>query len=247
MQEAMFFTVNYSSGFDWYEAQFYKATPGQLRGESTPDYMYSSEALHRIKAHSPDVRLVVILREPVSRAWSHFWYDRMLGFETRRAENVFTLNPPADVAVRRDHLGESRYASRIEEIFTIFGRDQVLVLFTDDLKADPQGSQERVLAHVGLDPTIPSVPAEEAHNSNRSARIPALNALIIGQRLFHNHRRLARLVIRLNATNRQPPAMPAGLVEELAPAFQEDHAALAALLGRELPACWTGTCKVDAA
>ncbi|RYG21799.1 MAG: sulfotransferase, partial [Burkholderiales bacterium] len=55
-----------------YHAQFETADPIALRGEATPIYLYWPHSLERIAAYNPDIRLIVMLRDPVERAWSHW-------------------------------------------------------------------------------------------------------------------------------------------------------------------------------
>ena len=59
-----------------YEALFDPASAGQLRGESTPFYLYNEAAQRRIRAQVPGAKLIVVLRDPVERAhsnWTHLW------------------------------------------------------------------------------------------------------------------------------------------------------------------------------
>ena len=59
-----------------YEALFAAATAGQLRGESTPFYLYDRAAQRRIRELIPDAKMIAILRDPVERAhsnWAHLW------------------------------------------------------------------------------------------------------------------------------------------------------------------------------
>src|SRR6478736_8157945 len=61
-----------------YLALFDDAPEGTLRGESTPFYLYNRDARRRIAADNPDARLIVVLRDPVDRAysnWMHLWSD----------------------------------------------------------------------------------------------------------------------------------------------------------------------------
>src|SRR6188508_2795579 len=71
-KELHFFYVNYSRGLDWYAAQFAGAGSAVARGEITPDYLYHPEALSNIARDVPDVRLFVILRNPIDRAVSAY-------------------------------------------------------------------------------------------------------------------------------------------------------------------------------
>lgn len=238
-QEINFFDRKFDMGFDWYQSRFIKAPAGTLRGESSPNYMYDAAAVERIAAAAPDVRIAVVLREPISRAWSHYWYNRMLNLEDRSVDEVFQADAP-DQINRHNHVDFSRYASRVERLFDVFGRDQVLVQLTDDLHAKPEEAHARLLFHVGLDPEAAPPPVMEATNTARGARFPAVNHWVLNGRTLRRSGKLRRAVIRLNTKDVRYPELPEEIRTRLAPAFVEENARLAAVLGRELPSRWVG-------
>src|SRR6266513_1066983 len=115
-----------------YEALFDPAPPGTLRGESTPLYLYDRAAVRRIRETLPAARLIVVLRDPVERAhsnWTHLWsaglepvgdFVRACAEEERRIA--------AGWASFWHYTGLSRYGEQLEYLFTLFPREQVLVL-----------------------------------------------------------------------------------------------------------------------
>ena len=115
-----------------YEALFDPAPPGTLRGESTPLYLYDRAAMRRIREALPQARLIVIVRDPVERAhsnWTHLWsaglepvgdFIRACDQEERRIS--------AGWASFWHYTGLGRYGEQLEDLFTLFPREQVLVL-----------------------------------------------------------------------------------------------------------------------
>src|SRR4051794_3152154 len=71
-KEVGFFWPNAARGLDWYRSRFAAAHPGQVLCDASPGYMYFDDALDRIRDWLPDPRLVLVLREPVSRIRSHW-------------------------------------------------------------------------------------------------------------------------------------------------------------------------------
>jgi hypothetical protein len=71
-KELHFFYAHYARGLDWYAAQFSAAGDAVARGEISPDYMYSREALANMARDLPGVRLFAILRNPIDRAISAY-------------------------------------------------------------------------------------------------------------------------------------------------------------------------------
>ena len=141
-----------------YEALFDPARAGTLRGESTPLYLYDRAAMRRIRAAIPDAKLIVVVRDPVERAhsnWTHLWSAglepvgdvvRACGEEDRRIA--------AGWASFWHYAGLGRYGEQLEYLFTLFRRDQVLVLRYRLLVDDPAGTLDRICEFLGIEPGL---------------------------------------------------------------------------------------------
>jgi len=83
-KEVHFFDANFGRGVDWYSGMFPRSSPRSkvIRGEASPAYIFHPDGVRRIAETLPDVRLIVVLRDPVQRALSHYKHERRLGFET---------------------------------------------------------------------------------------------------------------------------------------------------------------------
>jgi len=137
-----------------YEALFASAPAGARRGESTPFYLYSGAAQRRIKALIPGAMLIVVLRDPVERAhsnWAHLWsagldpcddFLQACDLEDERAAAGW-----ADFW-RYTRLG--RYGEQLAHLFSVFPREQVLVLRYGRLVADPAGTLDEVCRFLGV-------------------------------------------------------------------------------------------------
>ena len=138
-----------------YEALFDPAPAGTLRGESTPLYLYDRTAMRRIRAALPDARLIVIVRDPVERAhsnWTHLWsaglepvgdFVRACGEEERRIA--------AGWASFWHYIGLGRYGEQLEYLFTLFPREQVLVLRYRRLVDEPEQTLDEICAFLGVE------------------------------------------------------------------------------------------------
>ncbi|MDQ2815517.1 MAG: sulfotransferase [Actinomycetota bacterium] len=138
-----------------YEALFDPAPAGTQRGESTPLYLYDRAAMRRIRDTVPDARLIVIVRDPVERAhsnWTHLWsaglepvgdFVRACAEEERRIA--------AGWASFWHYVGLGRYGEQLEYLFTLFPREQVLVLRYRLLVDEPVPSLDRICAFLGVE------------------------------------------------------------------------------------------------
>ncbi|HXO24787.1 MAG TPA: sulfotransferase [Streptosporangiaceae bacterium] len=137
-----------------YEALFAQAPAGTLRGESTPLYLYDPAAMRRIRDTLPDARLIVIVRDPVERAhsnWTHLWSAGL--------EPVADFVRACDEEERRIAAGWAsfwhytrlgRYGEQLQYLFTLFPREQVLVLRYRRLVDEPAQTLDQICAFLGV-------------------------------------------------------------------------------------------------
>ena len=139
---------------DRYEALFAAAPPGTLRGESTPLYLHDRAALRRIRAMIPAVKLIVILRDPVERAhsnWTHLW---SAGLEPVgdfvRASTEEERRIAAGWASFWHYTGLGKYGEQLEYAFSLFPRDQLLVLRYRLLVDSPAATLDQICRFLGV-------------------------------------------------------------------------------------------------
>ena len=79
-KEIHYFTIHYGRGPGWYRAQFplerLVHPAGHMTGEASPNYIYHPRAAERANDLVPSARIIAILRDPVSRATSHFFWEK---------------------------------------------------------------------------------------------------------------------------------------------------------------------------
>jgi hypothetical protein len=142
---------------------------GRPRGEATPIYLYWPDSLERIAAYNPAARLIVMLRDPVDRAFSHWKMEYARGVETRPfawciregRQRSFDVEP---WGFHRElsYVERGFYGEQMARLLGLFPREQVLVLPSDDLRREPGATLARVRAFLGLAPA-PAPLAREVH------------------------------------------------------------------------------------
>ncbi len=155
-KEAHFFD---DEGVDWadpdyapYHALFSACGPGAIRGEATPIYIYWPESLERIAAYNPAMRLILVFRDPIERAWSHWRMETARGAETepfawciRQGRARVTSNREPDGAHRvHSYVERGFYGAQLTHALTLFRPEQLLCLRSEDLLAAP----DRILRQV---------------------------------------------------------------------------------------------------
>jgi hypothetical protein len=143
---------------DAYEALFDAAPPGTLRGEATPLYLYDPAAMPRIQALIPDAKLIVVIRDPVERAhsnWAHLWsagLEPIGDFVSACAEEERRIE--AGWASFWHYTGLGRYGEQLERTFSLFPRNQVLVLRYRLLIDSPALTLDRICGFLGTDTEV---------------------------------------------------------------------------------------------
>ena len=127
-----------------YIDHFKMATQTQLIGEATPDYLTSSGCALRIQQQLPDVKLIMILRDPVRRAWSHYRFSVASGREIEPFDNALRLederlaHPIHEHDIFFSYQQRSRYIEHIRNYLNRFRADQLHIIILEELLADPQ-------------------------------------------------------------------------------------------------------------
>lgn len=140
-------------------------------GDATPAYCWWPPAAERVRAYNPAMRWVLLLRDPASRAYSHWNMNRSLGqvttsFEASLDAEVTQMTTQPGMLVRSpdlvDHayLGRGFYAQQLERIWSLFPREQTLVLRSEALRGDPTPAVNRICAFLGVEPMGAIAPVE---------------------------------------------------------------------------------------
>lgn len=157
--------VRYDRPERWYRAHYpldwslRRGDDHRLTGEASPYFLFHPAVPERIAAHLPNVRMLAILRDPTDRAWSHFQHERARGYENldfaaaldaeeeRIAPELAHLATPGYVGRHHRHhayVGRGLYAEQIARYRRHLPPDQLLAVFTSELRDAPQATFDRV-------------------------------------------------------------------------------------------------------
>lgn len=182
-KEIHYFDRRLIRGPNWYRAQF-RAEPGQISIDATPYYFFHPLVPQRAAALLPAAKLIVLMREPVGRAYSHYHHIRAegrepLSFEDAIAAEAERLGDAEEalasgrMSLNDDHrryayFGRGLYARQIESWLQHYPADRFLFLRSEDLYAAPQEIFERVCNFLA----IPSIPLIDRVGRNRRSYEP---------------------------------------------------------------------------
>ena len=236
-KEVHFFDVHFAKGCDWYRSHFPGAHSAKAIGEATPEYLYAPEAIPRIAATVPEVKILLMLRDPVDRAYSHYWHNRsrgheQLAFEAALDEEPHRLAKGPEARSTFSYVDKGRYREQIERVFDHFPAEQVLIQTFEELVESPELVFGRTCRFLGVadDFRPPSLGRSiNAYVEFRSTRIRHVAR--------HLPPPLRRLVGKLNEkpAAAYPPMRPETRLR-LDAAFGAANDGLTDLIGRDSPA-----------
>lgn len=244
------------------EKYFGHSTDRQILGEIDPEYLFFPEAPARIAAAFPLAKLIFIFREPVSRAYSHYWMTVRRGREPLPFAEAIAAEPSrlADGSHLEQsdfsYLSRGLYFAQVCRYLAHFPREQMLFLLSDDLRKAPERTLQHVYEFIGI-PARPYEPIsdDEAHQAYMPISMTFQGLLDTGSRVKAIGKTLLPAVIRrpamqwmwqLQKYNRRqfkPPSLDEALRAKLTEHFNEDRAGLAATIGRDLGA-WSAPAMV---
>ncbi len=191
-----YFFKEYHRGEGWYRSHFHtdsyrrlvarSAGHRPMSGEASPYYQWDPRIAERVRATAPDVRAIALLRDPVDRAWSHHQERAAngvepLGFEAALAaeedrlagELDAMLADPAYYSTAYDfysYRSRGLYLPQIQNWHASFPEGQLLVLRSEDMYSDVQGTFDTVCDFLGL-PRF-ALPSTKPFNAITRSSIP---------------------------------------------------------------------------
>ena len=147
---------------------FRPARPSSIAGENTPIYLYWRPALPRIRGYNPAMKFIVILRNPIERAFSQWNMQRIRGAEPLDFPEAVEAEPRRIAAAapkqlrKFSYVDRGRYAEQLERAFRLFPPERFLVIKYERFRSRQRETVETVFQFLNLTP--PRFRAVEAHD-----------------------------------------------------------------------------------
>lgn len=212
-----FFDLNYARGMTWYRGHFPVARIAQaatahhgdpVSFEASGYYMYHPFALERMALDLPQVKLVVMLRDPVERAFSAYKHEYARGYEWESFEKALELEDDRLIGeidrMRADMTYESfshrhhsytrrgHYAEQLQRIFGMFPRGQVHVIDSDVFFDQPAREYQSLTTFLGLRPFQPASFGQ--HNARPGRPMAPDTQCLLEEHFAPRNKRLATLL-----------------------------------------------------
>lgn len=162
IKEVQFFNNDrlFESGapdYTWYHSFFNDDLDYNLQGEATPAYIYCRDAPKRIWQYNPDMKIIVILRNPIERAYSHWnmeisrGWDNLSFIDALKQETERCREALPSQHYVYSYIDRGYYSSQIRELWRFFKKEQTLILKYDHLRDDPAAVLFRLFDFLGVD------------------------------------------------------------------------------------------------
>lgn len=217
--------------FNRYLKKFQTQQPYLGKGEATPIYMFYPQTLEKIQSFLPQLKIIIVVRNPIRRAYSHYWYEVTRGWESEDfIKAISRSSNNSDLYLRHhSYVERSLYSGQLDRSYRIFGRENVLVIKFEELISSPLAVTNTVLEFIN--PDIKPMTSVESSPRN-VARLPkykwALNATAKLNYAFGRNP-ASRLLIRLNRGGSNYPALTNLEQEQLEDIIRKKDPTLASL------------------
>ncbi|HTM10498.1 MAG TPA: sulfotransferase [Verrucomicrobiae bacterium] len=202
-------------------------------GEASPSYLWDTAAPRLIHEVVPHARIIMSLRDPVDRAFSHYLMHVREGVERL---------PFEEVVEGTSYIEPGLYAAQVQRYVDIFGADQVKILIFEEFIGDVEAAVTDILKFLGVNGRV-SYRLKTPHNSfavprgNLAKRIAASRGIRLTARSLLPSGIRGVLRRKLLYKKVPKPPLPHAVAAALADIYREDVKALEKILGRSLP--WT--------
>ena len=162
---------------DKYHALFNFKNGSCLFGEASVSYLYYKDIASRIKNYNEDAKIIIILRDPVERAVSHYNMDKRLGFVKTDLKSILD-----DVSLKNHMLFYQQYIQlgfyylQVKRYIDVFGKENVCVMKYDDLNNDNKEFTNKILGFLDLD-VDNKIDFDTPYNSYKSSSNQLVNML----------------------------------------------------------------------
>ncbi len=222
-KEISYFNIYYDRGNAWYKSFFPISLPKLdsqylMTGEATASYICHSQAPYRIATTLPKVKLIVLLRNPVDRAYSHYHHTKRIGREQLSFEDAIAqeesrveqlenesreLGLNSSPAYNYTYLASGMYAEQLKNWLKLFNKEQLLILKSEDFFDRPEAVFKQVLDYLELPDWSPKTYRKHNINSYPQAIKPNTKEFLTEYFQPHNQKLYELLGVDFGWNNRK--------------------------------------------
>ncbi len=249
-KDIQYFDRFYDKGHDWYASFFKNKQEFGISGELSHDYFLFEGCAEKIYHLIPKVQLIVCLREPLDKLKSGYEYAKRTYLDQGVSFEAFFDQDEQLALNDRHNMGKksAAYYDNLLPFYKLFPKEQILVLFYDDLSHDPEKFIRRVYEFLGVDVDFKPQVLHQKVNVSQGARNEGMAqtayaiagllrklglANLVGS--VKRHPMVERFLYKAEEKN---GAISKELADRVRAYYRKDYGRLEELIGRELPEGW---------
>lgn len=164
-KEIHYYNIYFEKGIKWYIAHFPLKSDQYITGEASPDYMFHPLSAKRIQQLNPDIKLIVLLRNPIERAYSAYQMNKRMGIDQRETfEDAvhYELQRSKEIADDYNYdkhnffyLERGKYDAQLSILKDYFSIEQLLLIDSQQFFKNTETQLLRVYNFLGIKPILP--------------------------------------------------------------------------------------------
>lgn len=220
-----------------YKMLFQKAGEKQITGEASVSYLWSPTAPQEIYNANPNAKIIMVLRNPIDRAFSHYLMDIRVNFTKLTLMDALKKDlesPFKTWNANSKYIDLGLYSAQIQRYYNIFPKQNVKIILFDTLKKNTQLEMRNLFGFLNVDPEF-TPDFNKKYNESYLYKNELVNAVSRNAKLSHFLRfilneNIKKKIRNLITTKRKNPTLTADERNYLSSFFKEDIAKTEKLL-----------------
>jgi len=227
----------FSKGDNWYHAHFPLLKEVKAYGEKTPSYMYTPYCIERIFNYDPQIKLIMILRNPIDRTYSNYWHsvkngkeelsfiDAIVKEDERIKNNIF-----------RGYTARSKYIVQLEKLLEYFDLNKIKIVIFEELTTQPDQILKDIFQFLEVNGSFIVPEPKRKENITIVPRSIRFNRYSLNSR-FRKVLRYPNKINKLLGTTGYPK-MASKIRDQLRSTFEVYNSRLSELIEKDLNEIW---------
>ncbi|MDC3050236.1 sulfotransferase domain-containing protein [Flavobacteriales bacterium] len=207
----------------------------QIIGEASVSYLFFNEVPNRIYKYNPKAKIIILLRNPIERALSHYLMDFRLGFCSENFEDIIA-QPEIFPQYYQQYLELGNYFLQLKRYLNVFNENQLSIVFYDDLKSNSQKVMKHIFSFLEIE-------FQNLDYSIQNSFLSPSNIFVSELYKFNSLRKIVKslfpepflsLVKSIFFSNNSKPTFSDSIIKQLNAYYKSDIVELEKLLNKDL-------------
>ena len=207
----------------------------QIIGEASVSYLFFNEVPNRIYKYNPKAKIIILLRNPIERALSHYLMDFRLGFCSENFEDIIA-QPEIFPQYYQQYLELGNYFLQLKRYLNVFNENQLSIVFYDDLKSNSQKVMKHIFSFLEIE-------FQDLDYSIQNSFLSPSNIFVSELYKFNSLRKIVKslfpepflsLVKSIFFSNNSKPTFSDSIIKQLNAYYKSDIVELEKLLNKDL-------------